>query len=93
MLCKTNSADDFGRRPRQNFANREVRHRMPQVRRKIRQRRQHEPPLGHARVGDFERRVMHHRLAVKQDIDINRARPFRNRSSAPEFPLDSADTR
>src|SRR5260370_28124692 len=49
---------------------------MTQVRRKIEQRGEHETPLMHAGVGDFEARRLDGEPAVEQDIDVDGARSF-----------------
>ena len=49
---------------------------MPQIRRKLEQRGQHEPALVQARMRDFEPRRVNCESAVEQDIDIDRPRSF-----------------
>jgi hypothetical protein len=58
--------------------------------RKVEQRNQNKWPLVQTRVGQGDAATMADPVAVKQEIEIERARRFRIRACAPVFTLDTA---
>ena len=63
--------------------------RMPQRRRNLRQRREHESSLRNSRVRNFELRCSHHGRTKKKNVDIDRPRRVANGFAPPShFALD-----
>jgi hypothetical protein len=50
--------------------------RIGKLRRDFGDRREHEPPVRKARMRNRQPRFMDHSIAIKKDVDVERARPF-----------------
>lgn len=66
---------------------------MPQLRRNFVQRIQYKLPLRDARMRNFEIFRRHHNISVKKNIQIDRARTFRNRPLPFQPSLDFLNQR
>ena len=76
---------------RQQLPHGSLQHRMPQIRRQFRQRRQHKPSLRHARMRDLQLRRFHHRVPIQQNVEVDQPRPFGRSFHPPHLALDALE--